>query len=223
MLTRPSTAFVTLPMNRRLVVALVALLVFVGIAAAVLRRGDDQPLRVLDFQVRLTLKAVVDEPGVRSTATVLSRLTGEGLIAAVAAAVVALLLTRRQLEAWVLLFGTFAAWLTSLALKLAFNVPRPRAYGTLRSGHAGFPSGHALVTLVACGLIAWALGRRCSRRLRVALFTLAVVVAGGSAISRLVLDAHWLSDAVAGLAFGAAWLNVAIALGEDRCQRSEVQ
>jgi membrane-associated phospholipid phosphatase len=160
---------------------------------------------------------------VRSTATVLSRLTGEGLIAAVAVVAIALLATRRRLEAWVLVLGTIAAWLTSLALKVAFGVPRPRAYATFRSGHAGFPSGHALVSLVACGLIAWALGRRCSRRLRLALFTLAIVVAAGSALSRLVLDAHWLSDAVAGLAFGAVWLNVAIVLGEDRCQRAELE
>jgi membrane-associated phospholipid phosphatase len=205
--------------DRRLLVALVASLVFVAIAAAVLRRGDDQPVRALDFRVRAAFKAAADEPGVRPVATVLTRLTGEGLVAAVAVAAIALFVTRRRLEAWVVVLGTIAAWLTSMALKVAFGVPRPRAYAAFRSGHAGFPSGHAFVSLVACGLIAWAVGRRCSRRLRLALFTLAVVVAGGSAISRLVLDAHWLSDAVAGLAFGAAWLNVAIVLGEDRCQR----
>jgi membrane-associated phospholipid phosphatase len=35
-------------------------------------------------------------------------------------------------------------------------------------------------------------------------------VAAGAGISRVVLDAHWLSDVIAGLALGVIWLNAVL-------------
>jgi undecaprenyl-diphosphatase len=41
---------------------------------------------------------------------------------------------------------------------------------------------------------------------KVAAWTLAVVIVGVVAVSRLYLGAHWLTDVLGGLALGAAWL-----------------
>jgi undecaprenyl-diphosphatase len=69
---------------------------------------------------------------------------------------------------------------------------------------------------VALGLLAWAAGRRASPSRRATLMAVAVAAAVVTAASRLILDMHWLSDVVAGLAAGTAWLNVTVALAERR-------
>jgi len=69
---------------------------------------------------------------------------------------------------------------------------------------------------VAFGLLAWVAGRRASPGRRRALMAAAVAGATVTAASRLILDMHWLSDVVAGLAAGTAWLNATIALAEYR-------
>jgi membrane-associated phospholipid phosphatase len=57
-------------------------------------------------------------------------------------------------------------------------------------------------------------GRRRSAQVRAALVGLAVAVAVAVACSRVLLDLHWVSDVVAGLALGWGWFAVcAIAFG----------
>jgi membrane-associated phospholipid phosphatase len=202
--------------RRRLAVALVASLVFTALAVDVAHRGDQGLLRTLDQRVRATMRTVADDSALRSDARLLSRLTGEGLVALVGVAALLLWVSGRRPESSILVLGTLSAWIGSLALKVALGVPRPRSSGLGKPGHPGFPSGHAFVTLVACGLIAWALGRHRPRAMRIALYTLAAVVAGLTAAARVIVDAHWLSDAVGGLVIGIGWLNVAVVVAEDR-------
>lgn len=199
----------------RLLAVLVAATVFAVVAESVLEREQDRALLRLDRRVRDSLRHASLMPGVRASAAVASRLTGEGLAVAVVGAALALARVRRRREAATLVLGTLSAWVVSGVLKSVFAVPRPRTndpWGALVS--YGFPSGHALVTLVACGLIAWALGRSASTRSRAALFTAAALIALTAGVARLILDAHWPSDVVGGLAFGAGWLNLVVAVAE---------
>jgi membrane-associated phospholipid phosphatase len=55
-----------------------------------------------------------------------------------------------------------------------------------------------LAALAAASTTSWAR--------KVAAWTLAVVITGAVAVSRLYLGAHWLTDVLGGLALGAAWL-----------------
>jgi undecaprenyl-diphosphatase len=118
-----------------------------------------------------------------------------------------------------------AAWaivqLISLVLiehtKLAFGRARPEFNGVLtREDSLSFPSGHALGSMAAFGLLAylfsigWA--NAAYRRLGIGLCVLLILLIG---FSRMYLGVHYFTDVVAGYALGGAWLALAIALLED--------
>ena len=77
-----------------------------------------------------------------------------------------------------------------------------------------FPSGHSASAAAFYAAAALVLARRRSPRTRALLAGGAVAIAVGVACSRVLLGVHWLSDVIAGLAFGWAWFGIcAIAFG----------
>ena len=111
-----------------------------------------------------------------------------------------------RLAAWAVVSGLVILFGNPL-LKRAFDRPRPAWSGDSwwQAGNLSFPSGHAasagLLATVAILLTIAATVRGLRRRLLITLWvSLAVLVAA----SRLVLGVHYLSDVLAGLAFGMA-------------------
>lgn len=90
-------------------------------------------------------------------------------------------------------------------IKLALHRHRP---GTLYAGleQFSFPSSHATLTVVVYGFLAFLLSVRSPHRLRVFIGTATASLIGAVAWSRLYLGAHWMSDVLAGLSFGTAWI-----------------
>ena len=77
-----------------------------------------------------------------------------------------------------------------------------------------FPSGHSSTAAAAWAAFALVAGRWWGRRAWPALAGVAVGIAVAVAVSRVLLDVHWLTDVLAGLALGWAWFAVcAIAFG----------
>ncbi len=77
-----------------------------------------------------------------------------------------------------------------------------------------FPSGHSATAAALYAAVALVLARKRSPRMRALLAGAAAGIAVGVACSRVMLDVHWLSDVVAGLAFGWAWFSIcAVAFG----------
>jgi undecaprenyl-diphosphatase len=77
-----------------------------------------------------------------------------------------------------------------------------------------FPSGHSATAAAFYAAVALVVARRRSPRVRSLLAGAAVAIAIGVAASRVLLGVHWLSDVVAGLAFGWGWFAIcAIAFG----------
>jgi membrane-associated phospholipid phosphatase len=77
-----------------------------------------------------------------------------------------------------------------------------------------FPSGHSTTAAAFYATAALLIGRWRGRPARALLAGLAAGIAVAVAATRVLLDVHWLSDVVAGLALGWAWFAVcAIAFG----------
>ena len=202
--------------GRRVLLAVLAFAVFGVVAEDVVFRERDELIGRLDTQVRDAVMPLA--PSLHGKAALVSRLTGEGLVILVVGVSAGLLLVRRRREALILLVGTVAAWGLSGLLKIGFGVHRPRSDD--RSAFLstfGFPSGHTFVMLVAGGLIVWALRHLLIRRhVRLGLAAVVWTLAIFAGMSRVVLNAHWPSDVLGGLALGAACLNLLWAFTEWR-------
>ena len=135
-------------------------------------------------------------------------------------------LTRDRTAMLVALLAVAVALVVSL--KGVFALPRPPGAGTathaglvpaalrgvyesMATGEGfGFPSGHATLSLLVWGGIAWAL-RVGTRRQRAVVAAAIIALIG---LSRLVLGVHYLADVLAGFAIAGAAL--ALALGALR-------
>jgi len=118
--------------------------------------------------------------------------------------------------AWFLgwrLWLTAGYWLAAIGvaevlakvLKVALHRPRPGAfYGGIEQ--FSFPSGHATMSVVVYGFLAFLLCRNTGAGLRKAVIALTVMLVGLVMFSRLYLGAHWLSDVLGGSSFGVAWI-----------------
>ena len=77
-----------------------------------------------------------------------------------------------------------------------------------------FPSGHTATAAAFWAAVALLMGRGRGRRARALLAGGAAAIAVAVACSRVLLDVHWFSDVVAGLALGWAWFAISsIAFG----------
>ena len=91
---------------------------------------------------------------------------------------------------------------------------RPDFYAITETLGPSFPSGHSGLAAAFYAGAALVLARRRSPRTRSLLAGGAVGIAVAVACSRVLLGVHWMSDVVAGLAFGWAWFGMcAIAFG----------
>lgn len=102
----------------------------------------------------------------------------------------------------------------ALAAKMVYHVPRPQVEWNIGShwSHA-FPSGHVALVMTLGGMTAYFGWREGKSVLwtRCAIFITAVLTLL-MGFGRVALGAHFLSDVIGGLALGAIWLPVSIAI-----------
>jgi undecaprenyl-diphosphatase len=125
------------------------------------------------------------------------------------AIVVVVITARRAPWTHVALFALVAIGGANLAtnlLKLVVERARPD-FGPLNHPSSfSYPSGHSAAAAACFATVAICLGRGRTRSTRTALATVAAALATMVASSRVLLGVHWLSDVLAGLALGAAWV-----------------
>jgi membrane protein DedA with SNARE-associated domain/membrane-associated phospholipid phosphatase len=103
---------------------------------------------------------------------------------------------------------TSSAELLVQVLKRTLGRDRPLAlYEGVES--FSFPSGHATMTAVVLGFLAFLLSRGQSARWRIGVAAFCAAYVTLVAFSRLYLGAHWLSDVLGGISFGLAWVALA--------------
>jgi membrane-associated phospholipid phosphatase len=139
------------------------------------------------------------------------------LVVVVATFLVAAQWIRRRPVRWIALYlacvilGENAAM---HAIKQLVDRVRPALNPIAETLGPSFPSGHSSTAAAFWAAAALVLGRGAPRLARALLAGGAVAVAVAVAGSRVLLDLHWLSDVVAGLALGWAWFAVcSIAFG----------
>lgn len=121
---------------------------------------------------------------------------------------------QRWTDLFVWLVAIVGGQVLNVLIKAIFNRPRPIfAYQFVSEIFTSFPSGHAMVSLITYGLIAFILVRAVENlRLRIVIVFCASLMVLLISISRLYLGVHYLSDVVAGMAAGGVWLSSCIAL-----------
>ena len=95
--------------------------------------------------------------------------------------------------------------LLTLGVKDLVGRVRPALDPAAASLGPSFPSGHSATSAAFYAAAALILGRTLQRRPRQILTGLAAGIAVAVAASRVLLDLHWLSDVVGGLALGWGW------------------
>jgi undecaprenyl-diphosphatase len=142
-----------------------------------------------------------------------SLLGSPAVIAAWGLVVVLLLLARRKhllLGGWVAALA--GAGLLDVELKRVFHRARPVwDVPPLTAPGWSFPSGHAMGSLVAYGMLAYLLVRNAhSRGQRLGIVACAVVLVLLVGLSRMYLGVHSFSDVIGGYAAGVVWLAACI-------------
>ena len=94
--------------------------------------------------------------------------------------------------------------LLTLFIKAELHVPRPHP---LYSGWDAFafPSGHSAANAALYGFLAMVAAWELKSRRKLLVASIAALLVAAIAFSRMYLGAHWLSDVLAGIAFGTAW------------------
>jgi undecaprenyl-diphosphatase len=93
-------------------------------------------------------------------------------------------------------------------IKFAFHRPRPTIIPHLsQAGWYSYPSGHSTLAPIVWGLGLALVAQMLDAHLtNLALWTLAFVVSGAIALSRIYLGVHYPSDVLGGLCLGIAWV-----------------
>lgn len=123
-------------------------------------------------------------------------------------------LTRQGARHWMLtlLLAVPGGMLLNVAMKHTFARARPYFdEPILTLSTYSFPSGHTVAATLLYGVLACYLARRArSWQARAAIVTLACAMVLLVAGSRLYLGAHYLSDVLAAMAEGCAWLAICV-------------
>ncbi|MDA8363625.1 MAG: HAD-IC family P-type ATPase [Gammaproteobacteria bacterium] len=163
--------------------------------------------RLVDLDVFVYhLMQSIRTPGIDRMMIAITELADAQVLLPVILVTLAWLLVRR-------LWLTAGYWLTAIGiaealanvLKLTLHRVRP---GPLYSGaeQFSFPSGHAMMSAVVYGFLAFLLSRQARPGLRRTVLVFGVALVSLIAFSRIYLGAHWLSDVLGGLSFGVAWV-----------------
>ncbi len=111
-------------------------------------------------------------------------------------------------------------WITAVAVGELLNLILKQIFARARPVFASplavaqffsFPSGHAMMSIITYGMMAYLLWRMVkNHRLRILIVFTTVLLVAVIGISRLYLGVHYFSDVVGGFAAGAAWLGTCI-------------
>lgn len=210
-LHRPSAADERL--GARLVAGLVVTFVAAGafLLLLVLVQREWSPLRQVDVGAADALNRVAaqDARMVSALDTVSNVFDPNVFRVAISLLAVWYLVRRERRHAVWLGVTVWGAAVLGFALKEVVGRARPVVAEPVSTAPGlSFPSGHALGAAVGCGLLLLVVLRYLSRAGRVLAGALAISIVLITALARVGLGVHYVSDVLAGIVLGIAWLSV---------------
>lgn len=199
------TEYLGLHLTLGLTLSLGALWLFGGIAEDVIHHD---PLTRFDLRFADLLHRHTITGGI-ALATWISYLGSPGFVTVWSLGLGIFLWRRREhLLVYGLVAGLAGGGILDLALKKVFQRPRPLWDAPILTAAGwSFPSGHAMGSFVAYGMLAYILVlHRSSRDARVAIVAAAALLVLAIGFTRLYLGVHYFSDVIAGYAGGTVWL-----------------
>ena len=187
--------------------------IVVSILALLIRRSDT--LADIDAAAARWAHSHTSQLGhqVLSAVSLLASTEGVVVIGVIVGAIELVRVPSRWLVPFLVVVAVGDSLVTN-AIKGVVDRARPALDPAAASLGPSFPSGHsstAAAFYAALGLLAW---RRRPARVRNVVAGAAAGIAVAVACSRVLLDLHWVSDVVAGLALGWGWFAIcAIAFG----------
>jgi membrane-associated phospholipid phosphatase len=174
-------------------------------------RAGWTPLRSLDTGTAQTFRRIDgSHPELVRTAEIISRVFDPNVFRVALTLIALMYLVRgeRRHAAW-LLVTVFGGAALGLALKVIVGRGRPALPDPVSTAPGlSFPSGHALGASIGCCLFLLLGLRFLSRRGRIAAVVAAVLIVGVVALARVLLGVHFVSDVLAGVTLGIAWVAV---------------
>lgn len=190
----------------------------VGVLAFLVR--ESPPLLEIDSSVADWASVNASDLSLQAITAV--TLLGDTLVVSAMAIVVGAIAWWRRREARMLVFLAaivIGDALITVAVKLLMDRARPTLNPIADMLGPSFPSGHSSMAAAFYAAAALLLVQGRSRTATGVIAGAAVGIAVAVAASRVLLDLHWLSDVVAGLAFGWAWFAFCVlAIGIGRRQ-----
>lgn len=197
---------------RRLIWALPALAAFAGLASQI---GPGQPLSRFDSALAQALGQQLDLGTLQAFAWP-TWLGNPAPVTVLTIGVALVLLWRRErLQAGIWLLGVLGNTLLNWSLKQGFaRVRPPHLHGVVVETGYSFPSGHASGVLVTYGLLAWLLLQHSPRRWHLPVLLGCGALVLTAPVSRVLLQVHYASDVMAGLASGSVGLLLCLSLAD---------
>ncbi len=195
------------PENPRSVMIVVfAAVVFAGLAALIniaVRAGSGAAISNLDISVASLARESRNAPA-DEIMTVITMLGDTVVMTALAVTIIVWLVWHKAYRAaWAAGIAIAATKLFELALKYGVHRARPTELAYAGASQYSFPSGHATMAAVIFGILAVLVSHAMGRWARAVVYAVCAAAVVAIAYSRIYLGAHWLTDVLAGLLFGA--------------------
>lgn len=174
--------------------------------------ANHEPLTVADTQLSTWVHAR-ESPLLNAAMFVVTSFGATLAVTCIAVTVGLYLLWRRRFY-WLaaVVSSVFGGMLLNKLLKYAFHRPRPRFDDPILTLTSySFPSGHTMIATVLYGVLAaYLLSKTESLGARILVILSASILIALVGFSRIYLGAHYLSDVLAAMAEGLAWLSLCL-------------
>lgn len=185
--------------------------------------ADEVPEKGMMVRVDLAVTNWLQTHGTEKGESIFSAISllGGPVLAALLVVTTVVLLVRRDWRHLAVLAVTCGGGaLLNVVLKFVFHRARPPFASEFNATSWSFPSGHAMDSLIAYGLLAYWVASRFPRGRTAAIVALAALVAL-IGYARIYLGVHYLSDVVAGYTAGFIWLTACVT-GYEFAERRQV-